>query len=79
MKHSQTIYIELLHEGVTVYRPVEAKLEDDGAYRLPGEAPEGEEWAFAVGSRVYCEWRELDTGRTLVAVRAAPTDEEPAA
>ncbi len=32
---SQTVYIELLGEGVDVWRPVEAAIEANGIFRLP--------------------------------------------
>ena len=39
MTNTQTIYVELLAEGVVVYRPVEATLDPDGVLRLPATAP----------------------------------------
>jgi hypothetical protein len=39
MTNTQTIYVELLGEGVVVYRPVEATPNPDGALRLPATAP----------------------------------------
>jgi hypothetical protein len=65
---TQTIYIELLDEGVDVWRPVEAEAETEDIFRLPPTAPEGELWRFAPGSRVRCEWRDLSDGDALVAV-----------
>lgn len=62
-----TVYIELLDEGVDVWRPVEAQWEADGVARLPSDAPEGEAWAFRPGSRVRCERRDIG----LVAVALA--------
>ena len=41
MTNTQTIYVELLDEGVVVYRPAEATL-PDGVLRLPATAPAGE-------------------------------------
>ncbi|HEV2059338.1 MAG TPA: hypothetical protein VGR11_08265 [Solirubrobacteraceae bacterium] len=67
----QTIYVELLDEGVDAWRPVEAVAESEEIFRLPAERPEGENWRFAPGSRVRCEWRELDDGAALVAVEVA--------
>ena len=66
---TQTIHIELLDEGVGVWRPVEAEAETEDIFRLPPTAPEGEVWRFAPGSRVRCEWRDdLSDGAALVAV-----------
>jgi hypothetical protein len=42
MTEPQTIYVELLDEGVTVYRPVEATPDRDGTFRLPATAPADE-------------------------------------
>jgi hypothetical protein len=67
---TQTIYVELLDEGVDVWRPVEA-VRDGDAFRLPVSAPEGEHWQFPPGSRVRCALRELSDGQTLVAVELA--------
>jgi hypothetical protein len=39
MTNTQTIYVELLDEGVVVYRPVEATPDPDGVLRLPATAP----------------------------------------
>jgi hypothetical protein len=67
----QTIYVELLDEGVDVWRPVAAAEEAPGIYRLPSSAPAGETWSFEPGSAVRCELRELSGGVALVAVAAA--------
>ncbi len=69
----QTIYVELLDEGVTVYRPVEAMPDRDGSFRLPESAPpKGEVWPFAPGSRVVCELQDIGGAEpSLVAVRPA--------
>ena len=73
MTATQTIYVELLDEGVTVYRPVEATLGDDGTFRLPDRAPEDETWRFKPGSLVVCEVQTIGSGeRSLVAVHEAP-------
>jgi hypothetical protein len=42
MTNAQTIYVELLDEGVVVYRPVEAIPDADGVVRLPVTAPADE-------------------------------------
>jgi hypothetical protein len=67
---TRTVYIELLDEGVEVWRPVEA-VEDGDAFLLPVTAPEGEHWRFAPGSRVRCELRELSDGPELVVAAIA--------
>jgi hypothetical protein len=74
MTDARTIYVELLDEGVTVYRPVEAMQESDGSFRLPDSAPTDEHWRFEPGSRVICERQEIerDGEVQLVASRLAP-------
>ena len=42
MTNTQTIYVELLDEGVVVYRPVEATPDPDGVLRVLATAPAGE-------------------------------------
>jgi hypothetical protein len=42
MTNTQTIYAELVDEGVVVYRPVEATPDPDGVRRLPATAPADE-------------------------------------
>ena len=70
-KSPQTIYVELVDEDVAVWRPVEADVEAGGVFRLPPTAPPTEQWQFAAGSRVRCEWRELSAGFALVATELA--------
>ena len=60
------VFVELLNEGVEVWRPVEAECQEEGVVRLPAEAPDGEQWAFPPGSRVRCE--ERDVGIVAVAL-----------
>ncbi len=68
----QTIYVELVDEGVTAYRPVEATRNEDGLFRLPDGAPADEVWAFAPGSRVVCQLQDLGGAEpSLLAVRSA--------
>lgn len=54
-----TVYVELLNEGVDVWRPVEAEQKSKGVVRLPEEAPADEHWAFPPGSLVRCEVRDV--------------------
>jgi hypothetical protein len=65
---TQTVYVELLDEGVDVWRPVEADGGNGGTYRLPVTKAGEERWRFPPGSLVRCEWRNLSDGRVLVAV-----------
>jgi hypothetical protein len=67
----QTIYVELLDEGIDVWRPVQSEQQSDGTFRLPDHAPEGERWRFPPGTRVRCEWQHLSDGPALVAAQLA--------
>jgi hypothetical protein len=69
--YGAVVYVELLDEGVDVWRPVSAKEVRPGRYLLEGSVPERERWAFAPGSIVECEVRNLSEGEALVAVRLA--------
>ena len=64
----QTVYVELLDEGVDSWRPVRAMKEGPGVFRLHGEPPDDERWAFEPGSLVRCEQRQLSDGPALVAL-----------
>jgi len=68
----ETIYINLLEEGTTVYRPVEAIKLDDNIYQILGEdiyCPEDETWEFLPGEIVKAEYRKLSDGLFLVAIK----------
>jgi hypothetical protein len=66
-----TIYVELLSEGVDVWRPVQAEQQPDGTFRLPDHTPEGESWRFPPGSNVRCALQNLADGSALVATELA--------
>jgi hypothetical protein len=67
-----TIYMPLLNEGVDVWRPVEATPISSDTYRVEGEMPAGEEWAFAPGVVVRCKPKTLSGGEAgLTAVELA--------
>ena len=70
-KSPQTVYVELLDEGVEVWRPVEADVETGPVFRLPRTAPADERWRLPPGSRVRCEWRELSDGCVFAATEIA--------
>ena len=61
------MYVQLLDEGVDVWRPVDAEHLGGDRYRLIGAIPENEVWPFAVGDVVKCEVRRLTDGRVTVA------------
>ena len=64
-----TIYVELLEEGTQCWRPVEAEQLPDGSFRILGNPPEDELWAFQTGNIVQCEERQFRSGAGLVACR----------
>lgn len=65
-----TIYVALLDEGTSVWRPVEAQLLGENIYRIVSENadPDDEHWEFSTGSLVRCEVRRLSGGEAIVAV-----------
>jgi hypothetical protein len=66
----ETIYVELLDEGVNVWRPVEAERREDGLYRILSRPPdETETWKFPQGSVVRCEEMTFSGGRKGLAAR----------
>jgi len=60
-KKIETIYVALLGEGTTVWRPVEAEVLDENRYRIISENkdPEDEQWELQEGNIVHCERRIL--------------------
>jgi hypothetical protein len=65
------VYVQLLGEGTTVYRPVTGVPFGSGAVKLLAPDnfdPSDEEWEFAPGSVVRVEPRMLSGGEVLVAV-----------
>jgi hypothetical protein len=66
-----TIYMPLLNEGTEAWRPVEASRIAEGTYRIEGQVPDGEEWAFPPGASVRCELKTFTGGEpALVAISA---------
>jgi hypothetical protein len=70
---NQTIYIQLLNEGSTAYRPTQGELISDDTFRvLPTENydPEDEEWEFLPGDIVKCvlEEKSGNHGKHMVLV-----------
>jgi hypothetical protein len=65
------VYVRLLGEGTTVYRPTRAVQVSSGAVKLLAPKnfdPSDEQWEFAPGSVVRVERRVLSGGEALVAV-----------
>ena len=63
------IYVALLDEPVTVWRPVQAELVHDGVYRIVEQPYDRnvERWEFEPGEHVKCESVESTEGRILAA------------
>lgn len=68
------VYVGLLDEGTTCWRPVDAERLTSGHYMLVGanESDGDEIWEFVTGAVVRCESRVLSGGRCLVAVALVP-------
>jgi hypothetical protein len=64
-----TIYVELLDEGTSAWRPVHAVHIAGDVYRIVSENlhPGEERWRFPSGAVVRCEERQLSRGPFLVA------------
>ncbi len=66
------IYVELLDEGTTVWRPVEAVHIDGDRYRILTEPIAEEIWAFQTGEIVRCRPKRFSDGaEVLVAYEGA--------
>jgi hypothetical protein len=62
--HSETIYIPLLGEGTPVWKPVTAERLFDGTFRMLGEVPGDEEWAFKPGELVIVGQQVFSDGKS---------------
>jgi len=70
----QEIYVRLLGEGTTVYRPVKAIENVDSTFTIVGEDDincDDEEWEFRPGSRVIVKSVEIGGNMRLLASRLA--------
>ncbi|MBX9770726.1 MAG: hypothetical protein K2X29_05115 [Candidatus Obscuribacterales bacterium] len=69
---NDTVYVQLLNEGTTVYRPVRPSRIADYIFELGGYEiykPEYEEWEFLPGSTVVVEEQIRDSEKILVAIK----------
>ncbi len=69
---TETIYIPLEDEGISVNRPVRAYALPDGRFivlRPSDYDPALESWTFPPGSVVECEARQTAEGTKAIAVR----------
>lgn len=67
-----TIYMPLLNEGTSVWRPVEATQLSADTYLVEGEMPENEEWAFAPGTIVRGSHKTFSGGEVGIAAVEIP-------
>ena len=71
MTRKLNIYVQLLNEGTTCYRPTTAISTGGELYKLEptvGYDPDDETWEFLPGSVVAIEERTLSSGTVKVAV-----------
>jgi hypothetical protein len=61
------VFVELMDEGVEVWRPVEAEQIGHARFRLPPTAPDEERWAIPPGSEVVAVKRLGADGPILAA------------
>ncbi len=67
-KERATIFVQLVDEGTTCWRPVSAEHFARDLYRIMGSVPEEETWQFQPGEVVRCKLHEFaDGGAGLVA------------
>lgn len=77
----ELIYVALLDEGTSVWRPTQAEKALDGTCLVlptPQYDLQDETWEFPPGSRVTCEKRRLAGNEVLVAVRSVPASRQTA-
>jgi hypothetical protein len=67
MAEAQTIYVELLDEGTTCWRPVKAERVDRDAYRIVGDKPSDETWPFSTADTVKYRLRKFQGGDSKLA------------
>jgi len=72
----EQIYVELLHEGTKVFRPISAIHMRDMIFKIEDDMPEDETWAFLSGEIVECGYQKLSGGTCLVAFRSLPLEKK---
>jgi hypothetical protein len=73
MSEATEIFVDLLDEGVDVWRPVQAEHLQGNIYEIV-EQPydrEAESWQFEPGAEVICEMVDSSDGKILAAARLA--------
>jgi hypothetical protein len=76
MTNTAEIYVALLDEGVTVWRPVQAERLSDNTYRILSQPYDRsiEAWQCEPGDVVSCEMVESSDGRILAATKKTTED-----
>jgi len=68
MTSSVKVYIRLKEEGTECWRPVDAREEGAGVFRILSTQPKEEVWEYPAGSAVRCEKKQFASGAALAAV-----------
>lgn len=76
MEKTETIYVQLLDEGIEVFRPVLAVVLSENTYKILGFEdydPETETWQFLPGTIVRAGFMDSDKGGQFLAALEAVT------
>ena len=68
MTPTREIYVALLNEGTTVWRPVQARPLAGDEFEILGPVPAEETWEFPPGAVVRCKTHRFNDG--VVGLRA---------
>jgi hypothetical protein len=62
-----TIHVNMIGQGISILRPVQAEHLARDIYRIIEPVPEGERWKYETGQAVRCRKQKLSSGKALVA------------
>lgn len=62
-----TIHVNMIGQGISILRPVQAEHLARDIYRIVEAVPEGERWKYETGQAVRCRKQKLSSGKALVA------------
>jgi hypothetical protein len=68
----ETIYVKILNEGTTVWRPVKAEKILNNVFKIIDFPEHGEKWEFSPNTKVICALQEKSVGMVYVAVEKCP-------
>jgi hypothetical protein len=60
---TETLYIPLVNEGTSVWRPVSATVLSPAVFRIDDPEPDDEEWLYKPGQEVLVEQRVFSDGK----------------